>query len=64
MHTQILAGIPEGKRPLGRHRRRLEGNIVMDLREMGWEVVDRINMAQDREEWRALMNMVMNFGVP
>jgi hypothetical protein len=45
---EILVGKPEGKRPLGRHRRRGEDNIRMDLREMGWEVVDRIHMAQDR----------------
>jgi hypothetical protein len=47
-------GNPEGKRPLGRLKRRLVGNIKMDLREIGWNGVDWIDMAQDRDQWRLL----------
>jgi hypothetical protein len=61
---RILVGKPEGKRPLERSRRRLVDNIEMDLREIGWDGMDRIDMAQDRDQWRALMNTVMNFRVP
>jgi hypothetical protein len=56
----ILVGRPEGRRPLGRPRRRSEDNIKMDLREIGFEDVDWIHWAQDRDRWRALMNTVMN----
>jgi hypothetical protein len=59
----ILAGKPEGKRPLGRPRRRWE-DIRIDLRETGWEGVDWIHLAQDRDLWRALVNTVMNLRVP
>jgi hypothetical protein len=52
-------GKPEGKRPLGRPRRRWVDNIKMDLREIGWDGVDRIELAQDRDQWRALVNTVM-----
>jgi hypothetical protein len=55
---------PEGKRPLGRPRHRREDNIRMDLREIGWEVVDWIDLAQDRDQWRALLNRVMNLQIP
>jgi hypothetical protein len=58
-----LVGKPEGKRPLGRPRRRWVDNIKMDLREIGWDDVDW-NLAQDREQCRALMNTVMNLRVP
>jgi hypothetical protein len=51
-------------RPLGRPRRRWVDNIKMDLREIGWDGVDWIDLAQDRNQWRALVNMVMNFRVP
>jgi hypothetical protein len=61
---RILVGKPDGKRPLGRHRRRWEDNIRMDLREIGWSGTDWIDLAQDREQWRALVNMVMNLQVP
>jgi hypothetical protein len=61
---RILVGKPEGKRPLGRHRRRWEGNIRMDLREIGWSGMDWIDLAQDRDQWRALVNTVMDLGVP
>jgi hypothetical protein len=52
---KILVGKPEGKRPLGRTRRRLENNITVDLREKGWEVVEWIHLAQGREQWWDLM---------
>jgi len=55
---------PEGKRPLGRPRRRWEDNIKMDLREIGWEDVDWIHLAQDRDQWRALVNTKMNLRFP
>jgi hypothetical protein len=55
---RILVGRPEGRRPLGRPRRRLEDNVKMDIQEVGWESVDRIDMAQDRERWRALVSAV------
>jgi hypothetical protein len=59
----ILIGRHEGKRPLGRHRRRLEHNNIMDLREIGWESVDWIHLAQDRDQWRAVVNTVINLRV-
>jgi hypothetical protein len=59
-----LVGKPEGKRPVGRPRRRWEDNIKMDLKEVGYEGVDWIELAQDRDMWRALVNAVMNFRVP
>jgi hypothetical protein len=55
---------PEGKRPLGRPRRRWIDNINMDLLEIGLNVVDWIGVAQDRYRWRALVNSVMNLRVP
>jgi hypothetical protein len=60
----ILVGRPEGRRPLGRPRRRWEDNIKMDLREIGFGDVDWIHWAQDRDRWWALVNMVMNLRVP
>ena len=60
---RALVGKPEGRRPLGRPRRRWEDNIKMDLREVGWGM-DWISLAQDRDRWRALVNTVMNLGVP
>jgi hypothetical protein len=54
-------GTPEGKRPLGRPRRRWEDNIRIHLREIGWGGMDWIDLAQDRDQWRALVNTVMNF---
>ena len=59
----ILVGKPEGKRPLGRPRRRWEDNIKMDLQEVG-EGGDWMELAQDRDRWRALVNTVMNLRVP
>jgi hypothetical protein len=61
---RILVGKPEGKRPLGRPRHRWVENIKMELRETGWDGVDWIDMAQDRDQWRALVNMVLNLRVP
>jgi hypothetical protein len=61
---RILVDKPEGKRPLGRPRRRWVDNIKMDLREIGWTGVDWIDMAQDIDQWRALVNTVLNLRVP
>jgi hypothetical protein len=60
----ILVGRPEGRRPLGRPRRRWEDKIKMDFREIGFGDVDWIHWAQDRDRWRALVNTVMNLRVP
>jgi hypothetical protein len=61
---RILVGKPEGKRPLGRPTHRCENNIRMDLREIGWGGRDWIDLAHDRDQWRALVNTVMNLRVP
>jgi hypothetical protein len=61
---RLLIGKPEGKRPLGRPRRRWIHNIKTDLFEIGVSVVDWIGLAQDRYRWRALVNSVMNLRVP
>jgi hypothetical protein len=60
----VLVGKPEGKRPLGRTRRRWEDNTKMDLQEVGCGVIDWIELAQDRDRWRALVNTVMNLRLP
>jgi hypothetical protein len=57
-------GKPEGKRSLGRHRRRWVDNIKIDLREIGWDGVDCTDLAEDRDHWRALVNTVMNLRLP
>jgi hypothetical protein len=61
---RILVGKPEGKRPLGRPRCRCVANIKMDLREIGWGSTDWIALAEDKDQWRALVNTVMNLWVP
>jgi hypothetical protein len=61
---RILMGKPEGKRPLGRTKCRCVNNIKMDLREIGSDGMDWIDLAQDRDQWRALVNTVMNLRVP
>ena len=60
---RVLVGKPEGKRPPGRPRRRWDNNITMDLQEVGCEGMDWIELAQDRDRWRALVNAVMNLRV-
>jgi hypothetical protein len=61
---RIWMGKPEGKRPLGKSRRRWENNILRDFREIGWGGMDWIDLAQDRDQWRAVVNTVMNLWVP
>ena len=61
---KVLVGKPEGKRSFGRPRRRWEDNIKMDLQEVGRGCGDWMELAQDGDSWRALVSMVMNFGVP
>ena len=61
---RVLVGTPEGKRPLGRPRRRWEDNIKMDLQEVGGGRGDWMELAQDRDRWRALVSTVRDFRVP
>jgi transcription termination factor 2 len=61
---RVLVGRPEGKRPLGRPRRRWKDNIKMDLREIGIDGANWIQLAQDRVQWRVFVNTVMNLRVP
>jgi ribosomal protein S4E len=61
---RVLVGKPEGKRQLGRHSHRWEDNIKMDFQEMGCGVMDWIELAQDRDRYRVLMNGVINLRVP
>jgi hypothetical protein len=61
---RLLVRKPEGKRPLGRSRRRWVDSIEKDILEIGWGSVDWIGLAQDRDKWRALVNAVMNLRVP
>jgi hypothetical protein len=60
---RILVGKPEGRRPVGRPRRRWVDNIKMDLIEIRWDGTDWIDLAQDRDQWRALLNAIMNFHI-
>jgi hypothetical protein len=61
---RVLVGIPEGKRPLGRRRRRWEDNIRVDFQKLGCGGMDWIELGLDRVRWRALVNVVMNLLVP
>jgi hypothetical protein len=61
---RILVGKPEGKRPLGIPRRRWVDNIKMDLREIGWDGMEWIDLAQDRDQWTAPVNTVLKLRVP
>jgi hypothetical protein len=61
---RVLMGKPEGKGPFGRPRRRWEGNIKMGLREVGRDCGDRMELAQDRDRWWALVNKVINLRIP
>jgi hypothetical protein len=61
---KLLMGKPEGKRPLGRPRCKWVDNIRVDLGEVGWRDVDWFGLAKDRNRWRALVNVVLNFRVP
>jgi hypothetical protein len=61
---RILVGKPEGKRLLGRSRRRWVDNIKMNSRELGWDGMDWIDLAKDRDKWRARVNTVMNLQFP
>jgi hypothetical protein len=61
---RILMGKPEEKRPLGRPRRRWVNNVKLHLREIGWDGMDWIDLAQDRDKWRALVNTVMSLRIP
>jgi hypothetical protein len=60
---RILVGKPEGKRPLGRPRRSWVDHIKIYLREIGWGGIDWIDLAEDRDQWRALVNTIMNLRV-
>jgi hypothetical protein len=60
---RILVGKPEEKRPLGRQRRRWVDNIKMDLKQIRWVGIDRIDLAQEKAQWRTLLNTVMNLRV-
>jgi hypothetical protein len=60
---RVLVGKPEGKIPLGKPRHRWDNNVKMDLRERGWGDMDWIDLAQERDQWRDLVNTIMNLGV-
>jgi hypothetical protein len=61
---RVLLERPEGKRPLGKPRRRWEDNIKVDVRDIGRDIMDLVDLAQDRDQWRAVMNTIMNLRVP
>jgi hypothetical protein len=64
LHTECWWGKPDGKKPLGKSRRRWKENIKKDLQEVGWRVMGSINLAQDRGSYRALVKSAMNLGFP
>jgi hypothetical protein len=64
LHTKFWSENLKGKTPRGRFRRRWKDNIKMDLKEIRWGDVDWMHLAQDRGQWRAVVNAMMNFGVP
>jgi len=64
LHAKFLSQKPEGAKPLGRPSRRWEDNIRMDFREAEWEGVDWMQLTQGRDQWRAVVNKVMNIRVP
>jgi hypothetical protein len=61
---RVLMGRPEEKRPLGRPKHRWEDKIEMDFKDSGWGKVDCINLTQDRERWRAFVNVILNLRIP
>jgi hypothetical protein len=61
---RILVGKPEGKRPLGSPRHRWVDNVKIVVRDIGWDGIDWINLAQDKDQWMALVNTMMNLWVP
>jgi hypothetical protein len=61
---RVLVGKPEGNRPLGRPRRKWKNNVKIDVRGIGWGVMDWIDLAKDRDQWRALVNTAKNLRVP
>jgi hypothetical protein len=64
MRTKMLVGKPEGKRPLGWPNCRSEDTFRINLKDIGWEGVDWMHLAQDRDQWRVLVNTVMNLRFP
>ena len=64
MQYRVFVGIPQGKKPLGRPKCRWDYNIKLDLKGVGWRGMDWLELAQDKDKWRALVNAVMNLGVP
>jgi hypothetical protein len=64
LYRAILSGKSEGKRPLGRHWHRWKDKVKMNLKEIGWEDLDWVHLTQDKDQWRGLMNTVMNLRVP
>jgi hypothetical protein len=61
---RLLMGKPEGWRPLGRPRRKWKDNVKMNLEEIGWGCIDRVHLAQDRDQWRYIVEHGMNLRVP
>ena len=64
MHTGVLKAQPEGKKPLGRPKRRRNDNVKMNIKETGHKCLDWSDLMQDRKKWQALLNSVMNYRIP